>query len=333
MVEQAWKTQDAQNYMLDKLQETITDFDGKTMSNEGYKKAARQYKTWMEAIVNGTPNKEGIGITGIGLRNNEAYSRAHFSMAGWGNAADDAELVVGTNGVNLTSKMSAIDPTLKSIEDPRQALYYGKGVIKHLHKTGQISDISWMDGIDSIEKLNEGFSQYVKDNIEHTPSWIKTTSTDMNVHAIDSFYGYGSLDDVKNVISIVGSQKPFTMDDITNNNEKFGNALNRIIEQSVNVNEEQLQDSGKKIFSGLADRHKTAIKNYALNNIKSAIRNGREVAIGEDAILIDGQKLTLGVLTNDLHGGLYTSINGTKYATPLKYAVIEGWDNSEKNGA
>lgn len=330
MVEQAWKTQDAQNYMLDKLQETITDFDGKTMSNEGYKKAARQYKTWMEAIINGTPNKEGVGITGIGLRNNEAYSRAHFSMAGWGNAADDAELVVGTNGVNLTSKMSAIDPTLKSIEDPRQALYYGKGVIKHLHKTGQISDISWMDGIDSIEKLNEGFSQYIKDNIEHTPSWIKTTSTDMNVHAIDSFYGYGSLDDVKNVISIVGSQKPFTMDDITNNNEKFGNALDRIVEQSVNVNEEQLQDSGKKIFSGLADRHKTAIKNYALNNIKSAIRNGREVAIGEDAILIDGQKLTLGVLTNDLHGGLYTSINGTKYATPLKYAVIEGWDNSEK---
>lgn len=330
MVEQAWKTQDAQNYMLDKLQETITDFDGKTMSNEGYKKAARQYKTWMEAIINGTPNKEGVGITGIGLRNNEAYSRAHFSMAGWGNAADDAELVVGTNGVNLTSKMSAIDPTLKSIEDPRQALYYGKGVIKHLHKTGQISDISWMDGIDSIEKLNEGFSQYIKDNIEHTPSWIKTTSTDMNVHAIDSFYGYGSLDDVKNVISIVGSQKPFTMDDITNNNEKFGNALDRIVEQSVNVNEEQLQDSGKKIFSGLADRHKTAIKNYALNNIKSAIRNGREVAIGEDAILIDSQKLTLGVLTNDLHGGLYTSINGTKYATPLKYAVIEGWDNSEK---
>ena len=330
MVEQAWKTQDAQNYMLDKLQETITDFDGKTMSNEGYKKAARQYKTWMEAIINGTPNKEGVGITGIGLRNNEAYSRAHFSMAGWGNAADDAELVVGTNGVNLTSKMSAIDPTLKSIEDPRQALYYGKGVIKHLHKTGQISDISWMDGIDSIEKLNEGFSQYIKDNIEHTPSWIKTTSTDMNVHAIDSFYGYGSLDDVKNVISIVGSQKPFTMDDITNNNEKFGNALDRIVEQSVNVNEEQLQDSGKKIFSGLADRHKTAIKNYALNNIKSAIRNGREVTIGEDAILIDGQKLTLGVLTNDLHGGLYTSINGTKYATPLKYAVIEGWDNSEK---
>lgn len=330
MVEQAWKTQDAQNYMLDKLQETITDFDGKTMSNEGYKKAARQYKTWMEAIINGTPNKEGVGITGIGLRNNEAYSRAHFSMAGWGNAADDAELVVGTNGVNLTSKMSAIDPTLKSIEDPRQALYYGKGVIKHLHKTGQISDISWMDGIDSIEKLNEGFSQYIKDNIEHTPSWIKTTSTDMNVHAIDSFYGYGSLDDVKNVISIVGSQKPFTMDDITNNNEKFGNALDRIVEQSVNANEEQLQDSGKKIFSGLADRHKTAIKNYALNNIKSAIRNGREVAIGEDAILIDGQKLTLGVLTNDLHGGLYTSINGTKYATPLKYAVIEGWDNSEK---
>lgn len=330
MVEQAWKTQDAQNYMLDKLQETITDFDGKTMSNEGYKKAARQYKTWMETIVNGTPNKEGVGITGIGLRNNEAYSRAHFSMAGWGNAADDAELVVGTNGVNLTSKMSAIDPTLKSIEDPRQALYYGKGIIKHLHKTGQISDISWMDGIDSIEKLNEGFSQYVKDNIEHTPSWIKTTSTDMNVHAIDSFYGYGSLDDVKNVISIVGSQKPFTMDDINNNNEKFSKALNRIVNQSVDVNEEQLQDSGKKIFSGLKDRHKTAIKNYALNNIKSAIRNGREVAIGEDAILIDGQKLTLGVLTNDLHGGLYTSINGTKYATPLKYGVIEEWDRNEK---
>lgn len=330
MVEQAWKTQDAQNYMLNKLKETITDFDGKTMSNEGYKKAARQYKTWMEAIINGTPNKEGVGITGIGLRNNEAYSRAHFSMAGWGNAADDAELVVGTNGVNLTSKMSAIDPTLKSIEDPRQALYYGKGVIKHLHKTGQISDISWMNGIDSIEKLNESFSQYVKDNIEHTPSWIKSTSTDMNVHAIDSFYGYGSLDDVKNVISIVGSQKPFTMDDITNNNEKFGNALDRIVEQSVNVNEEQLQDSGKKIFSGLADRHKTAVKNYALNNIKSAIRNGREVAIGEDAILIDGQKLTLGVLTNDLHGGLYTSINGTKYATPLKYGVIEEWDRNEK---
>ena len=43
-------------------------------------------------------------------------------MAGWGNAANDAELVVGTNGVNLTSKMSAIDPTLKSLDDPRQAL-------------------------------------------------------------------------------------------------------------------------------------------------------------------------------------------------------------------
>ena len=41
--------------------------------------------------------------------------------------------------------------------------------------------------------------------------------------------------------------------------------------------------------------------------------------IGEDAILIDGQKLPLGTLTNDLHGGLYTSINGTRYSTPLKY--------------
>lgn len=333
MVEQAWKTQDAQNYMIDKLQETVTGFnpnDKGGLSGESYERAARQYKTWMEAVVNGTPNKEGVGITGIGLRNNEAYSKAHFSMAGWGNAADDAELVVGTNGVNLTSKMSTIDPTLKSLEDPRQALLYGKGVVKHLHKTGQISDISWMEGITSIEKLNEGFSQYVKDNIENNPSWVKTTSTDMNVHAIDSFYGYDSLDDVKNVISIVGSQKSFTMDDINNNNEKFGNALNRIVEQSVDVNEEQLQDSGKKIFNGLADRHKTAVKNYALNNIKSAIRNGREVAIGEDAILIDGQKLTLGILTNDLHGGLYTSINGTKYATPLKYGVIEEWNNSEK---
>lgn len=333
MVEQAWKTQDAQNYMIDKLQETVTGFNPNEkggLSSESYEKAARQYKTWMEAVVSGTPNKEGVGITGIGLRNNEAYSKAHFSMTGWGNAVDNAELVVGTNGVNLTSKMSAIDPTLKSLEDLRQALYYGKGVIKHLHKTGQISNISWMDGIDSIEKLNEGFSQYVKDNIENNPSWIKTTSTDMNVHDIDSFYGYDSLDDVKNVISVVGSQKSFTMDDITKNNEKFGNALNRIVEQSVDVNEEQLQDSGKKIFSGLADRHKTAIKNYALNNIKSAIKNGREVAIGEDAILIDGQKLTLGVLTNDLHGGLYTSINGTKYATPLKYGVIEEWSPSEK---
>ena len=32
----------------------------------------------MEIVINGTPNKEGVGITGIGLRNNEAYSRAHF---------------------------------------------------------------------------------------------------------------------------------------------------------------------------------------------------------------------------------------------------------------
>ena len=64
---------------------------------------------------------------------------------------------------------------------------YGKGVIKHLHKTGQISDISWMDGITSIEKLNEGFTQYVKNNIQDNPSWMKTTSTDMNVHEINPF--------------------------------------------------------------------------------------------------------------------------------------------------
>lgn len=330
MVEQAWKTQDAQNYMIDTLKETVPGFDGKTFSNEGYKRAATQYKTWMETVINGTPNKEGVGITGIGLRNNEAYSRAHFSMAGWGNASNDAELVVGTNGVNLTSKMSAIDPTLKSLDDPRQALYYGKGVIKHLHKTGQISDISWMDGITSIEKLNEGFSQYVKDNIEHTPSWIKTTSTDMNVHAIDSFYGYDSLDDVKNVINMVGSQTPFTMDDINSNNTKFADKLDRIIDQTVDVNEDQLQDSGKKIFNGIKNRHKTAVKDFALKNIKSAIKNGREVIIGEDAILIDGRKLPLGVLTNDLHGGLYTSINGTKYATQLRYGVIEKWDKSAR---
>ena len=330
MVEQAWKTQDAQNYMIDTLKETVPGFDGQTFSNEGYKRAATQYKTWMETVINGTPNKEGVGITGIGLRNNEAYSRAHFSMSGWGNAANDAELVVGTNGVNLTSKMSAIDPTLKSLDDPRQALYYGKGVIKHLHKTGQISDISWMDGITSIEKLNEGFSQYVKDNIEHTPSWVKTTSTDMNVHAIDSFYGYDSLDDVKNVISMVGSQTPFTMDDINSNNTKFADKLDRIIDQTVDVNEDQLQDSGKKIFNGIKDRHQTAVKDFALKNIKSAIKNDREVIIGEDAILIDGQKLPLGVLTNDLHGGLYTSINGTKYATQLRYGVIEKWDKSAR---
>lgn len=330
MVEQAWKTQDAQNYMIDKLQEAIPDFDGKTMTNEGYKKAARQYKTWMEAIVNGTPNKEGIGVTGISLRNNEAYSKAHFSMAGWGNAADDAELVVGTNGVNLTSKMSAIDPTLKSLDDPRQALLYGKNIVKHLHKTGQISDISWMEGITSIEKLNEGFSQYVKDNIENNPSWIKTTSTDMNVHAIDSFYGYDSLDDIKNVVSMVGSQTPFTMEDIEKNNTKFGNALDRIVEQSVNVNEEHLQDSGKKIFNGIKDRHKQAVKGFIENNVKSAIRNGREVIIGEDAVLIDGKKLPIGTLTSDLHGGLYTSINGTKYATQLRYGVIEKWDSKAR---
>lgn len=330
MVEQAWKTQDAQNYMIDKLQETIPDFDGKTMTNEGYKKAARQYKTWMEAVINGTPNKEGVGVTGIGLRNNEAYSKAHFSMAGWGNAADDAELTVGTNGVNLTSKMSAIDPTLKSLDDPRQALLYGKNVVKHLHKTGQISDISWMEGITSIEKLNEGFSQYVKDNIENNPSWIKITSTDMNVHAIDSFYGYDSLDDIKNVVSMVGSQTPFTMEDIEKNNTKFGNALNRIVEQSVNVNEEHLQDSGKKIFNGIKDRHKQAVRGFIENNIKSAIRNGREVIIGEDAVLIDGKKLPIGTLTSDLHGGLYTSINGTRYATQLRYGVIEKWDSKAK---
>ena len=334
MVEQAWKTQDAQNYMIDTLQKTVTGFnpnEERGLSGEGYERAARQYKTWMEAVVNGTPNKEGVGITGIGLRNNEAYSRAHFSMTGWGNASNDAELVVGTNGVNLTYKMSAIDPTLKSLDDPRQALYYGKGVIKHLHKTGQISDISWMDGITSIEKLNEGFSQYVKDNIEHTPSWIKTTSTDMNVHAIDSFYGYESLDDVKNIISMVGSQTPFTMNDINNNNEKFGKALDRIAEQSVNVNEDQLQDSGKKIFNGIKNRHKQAVRGFVENNIKSAIENGREVIIGEDAVLIDGKKLPIGTLTSDLHGGLYTSINGTKYATKLQYSVIKKWDNKARD--
>lgn len=330
LVEQAYKTRDSQSYMIGKLKETIKDFDGKTMSSEGYKKAAVQYKTWMETLINGTPNKAGIGVSGIGLRNGETHSRAHFSMTGWGNAVDGAELTVGTNGVNLTSKMSAIDPTLKSLDDPRQALYYGKGVIKHLHKTGQISDINWMDGVTSIEKLNEGFSQYVKDNIDNNPSWMKNTSTDMNVHNIDAFYGYESLDDVKNVISIVGSQKPFTMKDINGNNEKFSKALNRIVEQSVDVNEDHLQDSGKKIFNGLRDRHKTAVKNFAERNIKSAIRNGREVIIGENAILIDGQKLPLGVLTSDLHGGLYTSINGTRYATPLKYSVIESWDKNAK---
>ena len=159
---------------------------------------------------------------------------------------------------------------------------------------------------------------------------MKTTSTDMNVHEINPFYGYDSLDDVKNVISVVGSQKPFTMDDIKKNNTKFTEALDRIVDQSVNVNEEQLQDSGKKIFNGLKDRHKAAVKNFALNNIKSAIKNGREVMIGEDAILIDGQKLPLGTLTNDLHGGLYTSINGTRYSTPLKYAVIEKWSPDER---
>lgn len=331
LVEQAWKTSDAQNYMIDKLESTIFNFNPKTdLSGEGYQKAARQYKTWMEAVVNGTPDKSGVGVSGIGLRNREAQSHAYFSMAGWGNAADDAELVVGTNGVNLTSKISSIDPTLKSLDDPRQALHYSKKAIQHLHKTGQISDISWMDGITSIEKLNEGFTQYVKDNIQDNPSWIKTTSTDMNVHEINPFYGYDSLDDVKNVISVVGSQKPFTMDDIKKNNTKFTGALNKIVDQSVNVNEEQLQDSGKKIFNGLKGRHKAAVKNFALNNIKSAIKNGREVMIGEDAILIDGQKLPLGTLTNDLHGGLYTSINGTKYSTPLKYGVIEKWSPDER---
>ena len=331
LVEQAWKTSDAQNYMIDKLESTISNFNPKTdLSGEGYQKAARQYKTWMEAVVNGTPDKSGVGVSGIGLRNREAQSRAYFSMAGWGNAADDAELVVGTNGVNLTSKISSIDPTLKSLDDPRQALHYSKKAIQHLHKTGQISDISWMDGVTSIEKLNEGFTQYVKDNIQDNPSWMKTTSTDMNVHEINPFYGYDSLDDVKNVISVVGSQKPFTMDDIKKNNTKFTEALDRIVDQSVNVNEEQLQDSGKKIFNGLKDRHKAAVKNFALNNIKSAIKNGREVMIGEDAILIDGQKLPLGTLTNDLHGGLYTSINGTRYSTPLKYGVIEKWSPDER---
>ena len=36
------------------------------------------------------------------------------------------------------------------------------------------------------------------------------------------------------------------MDDIKKNNTKFTEALDRIVDQSVNVNEEQLQDSGKK---------------------------------------------------------------------------------------
>jgi len=194
MVEQAWKTQDAQNYMIDKLQETIPDFDGKTMTNEGYKKAARQYKTWMEAVINGTPNKEGVGITGIGLRNNEAYSKAHFSMARWGNAADDAELTVGTNGVNLTSKMSAIDPTLKSLDDPRQALLYGKNVVKHFCcYSGKVlekfthSEYPWLKTRGKIPELKSSTEIIKKEYIGKYFKDVKEKYNMINPNDIESY--------------------------------------------------------------------------------------------------------------------------------------------------
>lgn len=329
LTEQAYNLRDVNNLLFEKIREAnpnLKDVDFSKMTKKEIQNYQEQYATWKSAIMNGSPNESRAGVRTIKIRNGEALSKAYFSLEGWGNAGEGAELIVGTNGVDLAKKMAMADPVLKSLDDERQAAVYAKGMINHLYKTGQIDSIDWLNPDDDINKINQSFSQYVKDNIEKNPSWTRKYNKNLDIHGIQPLLGYNSLDEIENVISTIGSQTYIKPSDFKNNPKAVGDAIRNIAEQTYQIDDTQLMDEGKKVANYLKDAHINANEKLVKNSIQAALKNGRDVSIGENAVFIDGQKLSLGKLVNDVNGAIYTNINGTNYATPLSFNVIEKYD-------